>query len=135
MRRLPVLLCWPLLALGLGACAGAVSTASFKGRQHEVAQTISNLQSDATAAEQKKICANDLAGSLVSRLGGSKGCEAAIKTQLAEVDSLEVSVQSVRLAAGGTTAVAEVKSIRSGKTEPSTVSLVREGGRWKISGL
>jgi hypothetical protein len=135
MRRLPVLLCWPLLALGLTACAGAVSTSSFKGAQHEVAQTISNLQSDATAAEQKKICANDLAGSLVERLGGSKGCEAAIKTQLAEVDSLEVSVQSVTLAAGGATAVAEVKSIHSGKTEPSTVSLVREGGRWKISGL
>ncbi len=135
MRRLPVLLCLPPLALVLSACGTTVSTAGFKGEQHEVAQTVSNLQADATAGEQKKICGDDLAAAVVSRLGGSKGCEEAIKKQLAEIDSLEASVQSVKLAAGNTSATAAVTSIYEGKKRPSTVSLVKEGGKWKISGL
>src|ERR1700686_2384434 len=93
------LLCGALLTVGLSACGSAVSTGGFKGEQHAVAQTISNLQSDATATDQKKICANDLAGAVVSRLGGTKGCEQAIKNQLAEIDSLEVKIQSITLGA------------------------------------
>jgi hypothetical protein len=133
MRRLPALLCLPPLALTLSACASTVSTAGFKGQQHDVAQTIANLQADATAGEQKKICANDLAAAVVSKLGGKKGCEEAIKKQLAEVDSLTVSVQSVKLASGGTSATAAVRSIYEGKTRPSSVSLVKEAGKWRIS--
>jgi hypothetical protein len=153
MRRALVLLCWPLLAVGLTACGTAVSTSAFKGEQHEVAQTVANLQTDATAGEEKKICANDLASAVVARLGGASRCEAAIKSQLGQVDNLEVSVQSVTLGPakpGGTakpggaakpgapglaTASARVKSIRSGKHAESTVSLVKEDGKWKISAL
>jgi hypothetical protein len=135
MRRLLALLCLPLCALTLSACGSTVSTANFKGEAHEVAQTISNLQADATAGEQKKICGDDLAAAAVSRLGSVKGCEEAIKKQLAEIDSLEVSVQSVKLASGNSTATAAVTSIYEGKKRPSTVSLVKEGGKWKISAL
>jgi hypothetical protein len=134
MRRPFALLCLPLSALALAACGTTVSTAGFKGQQHEVAQTISNFQADATAAEQNKICANDLAAALVTRLGGAKRCEAAIKSQLAEVDSLEASVLSVQIGASGTTATAQVKSIHEGKHRASSVALVHEGGKWKISG-
>lgn len=135
MRRLLALLCVPSCALALSACGSTVSTAGFKGEQHEVAQTISNLQADATAGEQKKICSDDLAASVLSKLGGLKACEEAIKKQLAEIDSLEVSVQSVKLASGDTGATAAVRSIYEGKTRPSTVSLVKEGGKWKVSAL
>ncbi len=118
----------------LAACGTAVSTSSFKGEEHAVAQAISNLQADATSGEQKKICANDLAKPLVAqlnRLGGS--CEAAIKSQLTEVDSLTVEVQSVKIASA--TATAAVKSIYAGKSHPSTVTLAKEGGKWRVSGL
>ncbi len=135
MRRPLALLCLPLTALALAGCGSAVSTSAFKGTEQEVAQTIANLQADATAAEQGKICANDLAAAVVTRLGGTKGCEAAIKSQLAQVDSLEVSVLSVKVAAAGTTATAQVKSIHEGKSRASAMSLVKEGGKWKISGL
>jgi hypothetical protein len=134
MRRSHAL-CLPLSALALTGCGSTVSTANFKGAQHEVAQTISNLQADATAGEQKKICADDLAAAVITRLGGKKGCEAAIKKQLAEVDSLDVSVQSVQLASTGTHASASVRSIYEGKSRPGSVSLVKESGKWKISGL
>jgi hypothetical protein len=135
MPRPLAILCLPLSALALAACGSTVSTSSFKGEQREVAQTVSNFQAAATTVEQKKICTEDLAAALVARLGGTKGCEAAIKSQLTEVDSLEASVQSVTLGAGGKTATAQVKSIREGKKATSALTLVKEGGKWKISGV
>jgi hypothetical protein len=135
MRRPLALLCLPLSALALTGCGNTVSTASFKGVQHEVAQTIANFQAAATAAEQKKICTEDLAAPLVARLGGTKGCEAAIKSQLTEVDSLEATVESVTLGAGGKTATAQIRSVNEGKKATSGLALVEEGGKWKISGL
>jgi hypothetical protein len=134
-RHLLTLLCAPLGAVALAACGSTVSTSSFAGAKHEVAQAISNLQADSTAAEQKKVCAEDLAAPIVDRLGGQKGCETAIKSQLAEVDSLEVSVQSIEIAPDGSTAVAHVKSEQSGKSKPGTVSLVKEGKSWKVSSV
>jgi len=135
MRPKPALLCLPLSAFVLAACGSTTTTAPFKGEKHEVAQTIANLQTHATAAEQKKICADDIAAAIVTRLGGSKHCEAAIKSQLAEVDNLETSVKSVDVAATGKTATAQVKSINEGKTATSTVSLAKESGKWKITGI
>jgi hypothetical protein len=134
MRRPTLLfLAAPLCALLLAACGSAVATSSFKGTSHDVAQTIADLQSDVTAGEQKKICANDLAKAVVSRLGGTKGCESAVKTQVAEIDSTELSVQSVDVA--GSSATAKVKSISEGKTHESEVALVKEDGHWRVSAL
>jgi len=135
MRRPLALLCLPLSVVALAACGSTATTAPFTGEKHEVAQTIANLQADATAAEQKKICANDMAAAVVMRLGGSKGCEAAVKSQLTEVDNLEATIESVQLGVGSKTATAQVKSVREGKTATSAVSLVKEGGKWKISGV
>jgi hypothetical protein len=134
-RRALTMLCMSLLALGLAACGTAVSTSSFKGEEHEAAQAVANLQADATASEQSKVCDRDLAAGVVSRLGGSKGCQQAIKTQLTEIDNLELSVRSVRVNAPAGTATAIVKSTVSGKKVENTVSLVKEGGKWKVAGL
>lgn len=135
VHRALALLSVPLAAVTLAACASTVSTTAFKGTAHDVAQTVSNLQADATASEDKKICTNDLAAATVARLGGTKSCEAAIKKQLAEVDSLTVSVQSIQLAPGAKTASAHVKSIYQGKSAATTITLVKENAGWKISGL
>ncbi|HEX5853576.1 MAG TPA: hypothetical protein VFY36_10840 [Solirubrobacteraceae bacterium] len=135
MRRSLTLLCAALCALALAACGSTVSTAGFKGAKREVAQTVANLQSDATTIQRKKICANDLAAATVAKLGGAKGCEAAVKDQLTQVDSLDVSVQSVQLTKSETAATAQIKSIHQGKSRVSSLSFVKEGGKWKISGL
>jgi len=52
----------------VAACGSTVATSSFKGEQREVAQAISNLQSDTRAGEQRKVCENDLAGPVLARL-------------------------------------------------------------------
>jgi hypothetical protein len=129
------LLCAPLLALGLAACASSVSTAGYTGEKHAVAQTIANFQSDVREASEQKVCDNDLSSALVTRLGGSGGCRQALKKQLTEVDNPELSVQSIQLntSAGPRTARAQVKSIYEGKNRLSTLSLVEERGKWKIA--
>jgi len=135
MRSLAGLLCGASLALGLSACGNTVATSSFKGEEHEAAQVVANLVTYATASEQSKVCADVLSAKIVSQLGGKSGCEEAIKSQLAEIDNLEVTVQSVKIAPGGTTATAAVRSIYGGKTRAGTVTLAKEGGKWRLSAL
>jgi hypothetical protein len=138
LQRSLALLGAAVLAASLVGCANKVSTSGFSGEQREVAQTISNLQADATAADEQKICRNDFAGTVVARLNAAPGgCRQAVKSQVTEVDSLNMTVQSVQLSGAGAqrTASALVKSVYEGKMRPSTVSLVKEGGKWKISGV
>jgi hypothetical protein len=136
-RTLPACLPAALCLLALAGCAGSTrtSTTGFSGAKREVAERIADLQSNASSAEPKKICSQDLAAPLVTRLGAAEGCEAAIKSQLNQVDNLELKVDSVALGADGKTASAAVRSIHEGKTRSDTLTLVKEGGAWRISGL
>ncbi|HEY2282199.1 MAG TPA: DUF3828 domain-containing protein [Solirubrobacteraceae bacterium] len=134
-RRTIALLCAPLLTTGVAACgATTVSTSSFKGEQQQVAQAVAHLQSHATALEAKKICAEDLAAARVTQLNKAPGrCKQALESQLKQIDSFETTVQSVQIK--GATATAGVKSVNGGKKAVQTVTLVREGGKWKISSV
>jgi len=134
-RRVAALLCTAPLALGLAACGTTVSTSGYKGEEKAVAQTISNLQADATASDQGKLCSNDIAAPIVASLGGKKACEAALKSQLTEIDSLEVNVVSIKLAPAGTSATAIVTSTYGGKKARGPITLVKEDGKWKVSKL
>ncbi|HXP29090.1 MAG TPA: hypothetical protein VN804_05000 [Solirubrobacteraceae bacterium] len=136
LKRAAVLLCAPALVLGLSACAATVSTSGLTGDSKAAAEVIKDLQSNVTAGDNKKICEKDLASAVVKKLAStSGGCQEAVKKQLAEIDSVELTVESVKVS--GTTASAKVKSIYSGKKKFSTMSLVNEStgskSNWKIS--
>lgn len=133
MRRSAALVCLLLSAFGAAACGSTTSTSSFKGAEHEAAQTIADLQSDITASEHKKICERDLAAPIVTRLGGIKACETAVKNRLTEIDNTELTVDSVKV--DGNTATAQVKSVYGGKKQIRDVTLTKEGSRWKISSI
>jgi hypothetical protein len=134
LARPAALLCIPLLALGVTACASTTSSSSFKGEPHEVAQAVVSLQSEAAAGEAQKICKDLLSSAVTTRLSAAHGgCTQALKSQLVEVDSPELTIQSVQL--HGASASVTVKSIDAGKSRISTLTLVKEGGKWKISKL
>lgn len=133
LRALPPAIALALCTLALSGC-GTTTSAPFSGTKHEAAQALANLQSAASAGEGAKICKDYLAKPIVSKLGGRSGCETAIKHQLAEVDNLEVTIESVKLASGGQSATASVHAIERGKTRSQTVALVKEGHSWKVSG-
>jgi copper chaperone CopZ len=123
-----------LLIVGLSACATTVSTSGYKGEAKDVAQTVKNLQSDVTASEEKKVCDNDLAASVVKGLSSSSGgCQKAIKDQLTEIASFEATIESIQITSPGKTATAKVKSKYSGKNRVSSILLVKESGKWKIA--
>jgi hypothetical protein len=133
MRRVVALVSVLLCALGAVACGTTTSTSNFKGAEHEVAQTIADLQSDVAAGERKKICERDLAASVVSKLGGQKACETAVKNRVTEIDNTELVVESVKVA--GNTATAQVKSVYEGKKRVRSVTLAKEGSRWRITAI
>jgi hypothetical protein len=133
-KRALALPCAALIAVGLSACAKSVSTAGLKGEAKAAAETIKDLQSDVTAGDEKKVCRNDLAKPLVRKLGASGGdCEKAIKDQLSQVDSFEITVEAVQVS--GSAATAHVRSTYSGHDRKGTLSLVKEGASWKVSAL
>jgi hypothetical protein len=128
------MLCTPLLATSLAACASTTSTSSFKGEQQKVAKAVSSLQSNATALEAKKVCDENLASANVARLDKAPGgCTKALETQLKEIDSFETTVESVTIS--GDTASAHVKGVYAGKKAVYRVSLRKEGDKWKVSAI
>ncbi|HEY5287747.1 MAG TPA: hypothetical protein VIJ50_11640 [Solirubrobacteraceae bacterium] len=121
------------LAIGVSACAETASSGKFTGESHNVAQTVSNFQTDATAEDETKLCENDLAATLTGKLARVGGCQTVLKAQLHEIDALGLKIESI--AVNGTQALAHVKSTYAGKSRISTFALVKEGAHWKISGL
>ncbi len=125
-------------ALAVSACGTTgVSTSQFSGESKSVAQTISDLQSDASSHDASKICDNDLASTVVSRLQATGGkCSTVLTNQLKEVDNFDVSLASSNaITVTGNTATARVKTTSGNKTRYDTLTLVKEGNRWKVSGL
>ena len=121
------------LALAVAACGETASTGNFKGESHNVAQTVSNFQTDATAEDEKKLCEDDLAATLTAKLARVGGCQTVLKAQLHEIDALGLKVESIVVS--GTHALAHVKSTYSGKSRVTALKLVKEGSHWKISGV
>ncbi|HWX73973.1 MAG TPA: hypothetical protein VNZ05_01615 [Solirubrobacteraceae bacterium] len=136
LRSKPLLACAAAAAcVVLVACGTAVTTSSFRGEEREVAQALSNLQSHVTGSEQAKVCSDDLASEVVARLNAAPGgCTAALKEALAEIDSSSLTINSIQLSGTGAarSALASVKTTYAGKTRASTVTLIKEAGKWKL---
>ncbi len=133
LRPLFAGICALAFALGVSACAETASTSKFSGESHNVAQTVSNFQTDATAEDEKKLCEDDLAATLAAKLGRAGGCQTVLKAQLHEIDALGLTIESISV--NGTHALARVKSTYSGKSRVTALALLKEGSHWKISGI
>ncbi len=131
-KALPMAACLAAALPVLAGCGETASTSSFKGESRNVAQTISDFQSDAMSGNKQKLCANDLASMITARLKSSAECEALVKEQLTDLDSFGLTIESI--AVTGASAKARVKSTWSGKSKITTISLVKEGSRWKVAG-
>ena len=125
----------PLLALLLVpalACSGAAaSTGDFEGEEREVAQTIEDVQAAGQAGDEEELCNELFAEALVQRLqAGSANCRAELGSALDDADGYDLDVQDVTVQGGRATARVEVEGGAA-----RTLTLVREGGRWRVSEL
>ena len=133
---LPALGTVAVLATGCGPSGSSSTSNSFTGASHAAAQAVYDLQTDSRNGDTAKICSNDLSSALVSRLSGGAGgqdCQTSVKNALNEVDDFTLTVNSVSV--NGSTATAKVTSLAQGHNTQSTLTLVQESGRWKVTGL
>jgi hypothetical protein len=133
-RSLALILALPFV---LGACGQSVkdSAGDFRGDQKAVAQAVEDLQSASRKHDASEICAKLLAPALAAKIkAASNGpCDKVLKDALSDADSFELQVQKVTIS--GTNATAVVKSEGGDKDRVDTLTLVKDGGAWKIATL
>lgn len=126
----------PLLAaLAVAGCGTASTTSAgkFSGESKNVAQTVDDLSSAARKSDEKAICTQLFARSLVQQLNsGSSTCQKTVGTQIDSADDTTLTVNAVKVA--GSNATATVTSKFDGHNQKRTLKLVRENGGWRIAG-
>ncbi|HXR14093.1 MAG TPA: nuclear transport factor 2 family protein [Solirubrobacteraceae bacterium] len=125
------------LALALGGCSltptSSSSAGGFAGAAANVATELNLLASDASSANGSDICKNVLAASVRSKLNQLGTCATIIDNQLKTSDDFTMTVEAIKVT--GSTATAQVKTVRNGKKIISTVSLVKQSGGWRITSI
>src|SRR3954465_13629692 len=137
-HRAPLAAALAALALGVAGCTssgsgGADTSDDFNGAQRDVASTVEDLQSAGSKGAQGGVCSGLVATSLVDRLEARGGCRKLLDAALDDVDTSDLKVESVRVA--GATATAAGTTDTGDRTKASRFALVRQDGRWRISGL
>jgi len=127
------------LAAGCGADAGSdVSSATFPEPERQaVSAAVRDFSDAAGKRDYEQICSDYLAAPLVKQLDAAKGtprCPDQIERSLRDVGETGLAVRDVRIS--GMSAVAVVQPTGTGDVEePARFTLVREGPRWKLSGV
>jgi hypothetical protein len=129
-----VAVCAALVAGCQPTSSSSKNVSTFKGEQRQVAQAVADFQSAAKSDDGNALCRDDLAKAFADRLAAQgKGCPAVVHEAIRNADSLDMTVQSVQV--NGDKATARVKLETGKKDRATTLTLVREGGRWRIAGL
>ena len=136
MRPVAAAICTLLLALLAAGCTQAGSSgdsaSTFNGQQHDVATTVEDLQSAGAKHDEGQVCSQLLAKQFVDTLDAAPGgCQAKVKAALKDTDTFDLTVEAVTI--NGDKATARVKTENGAKDKTTTLQLVKEGGRWKIS--
>lgn len=127
------------LATGCGAEEGSdVESASFKEPERQaVSAAVDDFADAARTRDYEQICSDYLAAPLVKQLDAAKGtdrCPEQLALSLRDVDEAILAVRDVKIS--GTNAVAVVQPTATGSVEKqSRLTLVKEGPRWKLSGV
>ncbi len=127
------------LAAGCGAQAGSgVASKRFPDPERQaVAAAVRDFSDAARQRDYEQICADYLAAPLVKQLDAARRtarCPDQIELSLRDVAETELAVRDVRIS--GSDAVAVVLPTGTGEREDlARFTLVKEGTRWKLSGV
>jgi hypothetical protein len=122
----------------LAGCTGSSSndddTSKFRGDQRLVANTVEDFETAASKGDQDKICRDLLAKALVQQYAQRGGtCEKVVDGALKDTDSFNLTVEKVTIS--GQQATASVKADRGKKDVMQSLTLVKQGAGWRISGF
>jgi hypothetical protein len=125
-----------LAALVLAGCApsggGGVDTDEFQGERKAFAEALDELTDAARRGDGQRVCSDLLARALVDRIGRRR-CADAVEEQIDDADVFDLDVE--RIDVRGNRATARVLSDFAGEERPRTVTLVKEGGDWRLAGI
>src|SRR5690349_1939197 len=111
-RRALVLPLFAAVSLAVAGCGTASTTSAgkFSGESKNVAQTVDDLASAAGKSDEKAICTQLFARSLVQQLNsGSSTCQKTVGTQIDSADDTSLKVESVKVTGPNATAVVTSK--------------------------
>jgi len=126
-------------AAGCGAQAGSdVASTSFPEPERQaVSAAVRDFADAARQRDYEQICMDYLSAPLVKELDAVKAtdrCADQIELSFRDVAETELAVRDVRIS--GPSAVAVVQPTGTGdEEEPARFTLVKEGPRWKLSGV
>ena len=126
-----------LALLLLAGCApsgggGGVDVDRFEGDEKLVAETLDDLSSAGRRDDAEQICSRLLSARLVEQLGARR-CVDVVGEQIEDAQVFDLEVDRVTVT--GDRATARVVSDFDGEEQPRTVTLVREGGRFKLDAI
>ncbi len=127
-----------IAVLALTGCSVTKKPANskFTGSKAQVAAVFSTLESASRSADKKKICNQILSTALARSYGGPNGCKTRVSAILDDADPTELTMTPLTITLGPgtspTTATARVKSGTGKSPDHATVSLVKQGGGWRI---
>jgi Putative lumazine-binding len=108
------------------------SSGDFQGQQRLVANTVEDFESAAKKGDNSEICSSILARGLVDAFTRpGRSCAKSVDEAIKDSDTQDLTVQAVRVA--GPTATARVKVENGDDDRIQTLTLVRQGGGWRIS--
>jgi hypothetical protein len=136
----PIVLAVALMAPGACGSSTSSDTSKFSGASKDVAQAVYDLRDAVSKRDENKICdtlitpqlRTQLAALAVSSKRGTS-CADELKNSLQDIDSTDLTVQTVNVT--GTTATATIKTkVTHGASPVDTLHLVDDHG-WRLSQL
>ena len=137
----PIVLAVAVMAPGACGQAGSSDTSKFKDpTQKRVAQAVYDLRDAVAKRDQDKVCASFLTVPVQKQLaaqakasGRGSTCGDELKDSLQDVDSTDLTVQTVNVT-GNTATVTYKTKVASGPDPITTLQMANQNG-WRVSTL
>jgi hypothetical protein len=125
------------LAVAVGGCSltptSSSSTAGFTGPKAPIATALNLFASDSSSGNGADLCKNVFATAVRKRLNQVGNCTKSVDDQLKTTDDFTLTVEAIKVT--GANASAQVLTIHDRKKVISTVTLVRQGGTWRVDSI
>ena len=112
-------------------CGAQTAGGDFSGAEQDVADKIEELTKAAQDDTPKVVCEDILSQRAASAAGN---CERAVQAAFEDADTLELTVEDVRLTDNGNGARARISTGRD-EDEDELMTLVKQGDAWRIDRL
>jgi len=133
MRSLAALCLMVLVLVGCGA-APRDSAKAFKGDERTVADVVERLEKAARDDDPGLVCKSLFSAKLLTALQKQgTNCNTGVREAFKDADSLDLTVDDVKIT--GATATAAVKYSSRSSEKTTSLSLDRDGSAWKLTSL